>query len=293
MVEAKGHPSRLRTLGNVLYQLLQPPDENPMVVHNLPIKGKGSLSPDAIPPEQFVPPSKETVYYSVNITPANTVVDIHFDQGTNGLSIGLGRLSDSPLLRVHKIWFLWPPTTYNLKIFEQLRKSSLLRLPRSQALEHGIIASFGVESGIFLPSGWLHATVTTSGGFLGGITFHSAATISIASKVTAMDYRLAPHNFNEIIPLYGHALASATDSKDAETVYAAANGWLEIEQSLKQERFRASKHRASCAELVDIWEKSNAAAKLNEFFETCKCGWKGKHLGTHFWEEHLKIIRLN
>lgn len=298
IIEAHDSETERHTLGNVIYQLVQPPHEKPMVAHNLPLEDNGTLDPHAIPALHLLSSLKDKdVDYSMNITPTNAIVDLHIDQGTCGLSIGIGRSSDSSTMKVHKIWFLWPPTTHNLQQYEKLRRSKGPWLERSDVLEHGVIAAMGPESGIFLPPGWIHGTVTTNGGFLCGITFDAKRAIGMASTIMAMDCRLLPTQFNRLAPVYCSALSNAFSNKPNDGCNQdAVQGWFDIEESLESIKFKVGTgHRNECRKLLDVWR---------QYFGGCddevvrqkrceRCGWKADRktsFGKHFWEKHLKII---
>lgn len=65
-----------------------------------------------------------------------------------------------------KIWLMFPPTGHNFRLLEaELGQST--RLARIGGdLEGGIIVETDSTQAVFIPSGCLHACLTTAGGFL-------------------------------------------------------------------------------------------------------------------------------
>jgi hypothetical protein len=293
---------------HVLNQLLEPPTEGPLIVHNVILDAKKfnvSLLADKV-----TIPSSEHVYAAMNVTPVNTVVDVHIDQGTNGLSVGLGHESDPSVLKVHKIWFFWPPTEHNLSIYEELKRSNDLRLLRCNELEHGLIADFGINQGVFLPAGWLHATVTVRSGFLGGITINSPDTIRLASKLKAMDVRLQPWDLALHLDNYLDAIevALSPEFDDSHNGTDPIEGWLELESSLRKVKFNTNRHRTTCSKILDAWKGYlERHLDLDRHIKCCACRLKRegdeevgdgccwcrksrKKFRKHFWIEHLSFI---
>ncbi len=242
-------------------------------------------------------PSSEHVYAGMNVTPANTVVDVHIDQGTNGLSVGLGHESDPSLLKVHKIWFFWPPTKYNLTMYEELKRTGGLRLLRSGELEHGLTTEFGINQGVFLPAGWLHATVTIQSGFLGGITINSPDTIRLASKLKAMDIRLQPQDLALHLDNYLDAIevALSPEFDDSHDSTGPIEGWLELESTLRKVKINTNHHRTRCSKILDAWKGYlERNLDLDRNIKCCACRLKRegdeevgggfrKRFRRHFW----------
>jgi len=295
-------------ISQVLSQLLEPPAEGPLIAHNVILDAKKfnvSLLADKV-----TLPSSDHVYAAMNVTPVNTVVDVHIDQGTNGLSVGLGHGRDPSLLKVHKIWFFWPPTEHNLAKYEELKRAGGLRLLRSGELEQGLITDFSIDQGVFLPAGWLHATVTVQSGFLGGITINSPDTIRLASKLKAMDVRLQPWDLGLHLENYLDAIEVALSSKfdNSHDAIDAIEGWLELESSLRKVKINTNHHRTRCTKILNAW-KSYLERKLDldRNIKCCACGldregqeevgdgccWcknPKKKFRRHFWIEHLSFI---
>lgn len=303
IIEFEGQHAKDKTLRDVLQQMRSPPVENPLVAHNIVIEGRHQLMASAIPFTHLRPSDADEEDHSMNVTPKNKVVDIHIDQGSCGLSIGLGRPSDDPKLQVHKIWFLWPPTEHNLQVFERLCKSKKTKglcLARSQTLKHGVIAAAGPEAGILLPPGWLHGTVTTNSGFLGGITYTLPTQINMISRMFAMDMRISPEAFPHKVPLYCNALRQVCNSEDdGDSAQIAIDEWLQdVEPSLKSVGFKShlKEHAWGCKQLTKEWKlylgakkRSNVASRV----ECRACGWRKSNemtFGEHFWKTHLKVV---
>ena len=298
--------AKKKAIKEVITQLFDPPPEGPLIAHNVPTVEAKRFDVEAIS-KKITPPSKEHIYSAMNVTPANTVVDIHVDQGTNGLSVGVGKDEDPWQIKVHKVWFFWPPTEHNLATYEELKQSKELRLLRSSELQHGIITAFGIHHGIFIPAGWLHATVTTRSGFLGGINVHSPDTILMASKIKSMDLRLTPYEVSQHLYNFQDAIEVALDPSITEpqpALDAAIQGWFEVEAALRGIKINMAHNRSQCSKILDAW--STVLEQHPELDDRC-CGcWEGrkqrcegccscrnkkKRFRKHFWMEHLAFLQ--
>lgn len=304
VIEYNGQCAKDKTMQDVLRQLCSPPPQQTLVAHNIPLEDFATMNAETIPFKHLRPRVENDIDYSMNVTPANTVVDIHVDQGTCGLSIGMGRPTDDPKVQVRKIWFLWPPTRNNLKTYEYLRGSVREKgpcLPRSQELENGLIADIGIDAAILLPPGWLHATVTTNGGFLGGITFNVPSVIAIASKMLAIDLNLSMSSFLLRMPQYCDALREARHAEiGSYASQAAVDYWTCcIEPCLRKNGFKCGSKPIirECKTLLAVWRSyfpgKGAKAADSRRYQCVGCGWTtdgDTAFGEHFWKTHLKII---
>lgn len=70
-----------------------------------------------------------------------------------------------PIGECEKIFFLFPPTFRNLTWFRRHRFAGNLS-PGLSVLEHGLVTNVTSDNVLYIPAGWLHATLTTKGGFL-------------------------------------------------------------------------------------------------------------------------------
>lgn len=301
--------AKKKPIKDVITQLFDPPTEYPLIAHNVPTVEPKSFNTNAIS-DKVTPPSKQHIYSAMNVTPANTVVDIHVDQGTNGLSAGIGVDSDPWQIRVHKIWLFWPPTEYNLATYEKLKRSKSFRLLKMAQLEHGTITAFGIHHGVFIPAGWLHATITTRSGFLSGININSPSSLPMGLKIKAMDLRLAPwdislhlYNLQDAIEV---ALDASLEDEAGSSVDSAIQGWYEVEAALRGIKMNAGRDRGPRAAILAAWmgmlegreeldrrccacwEGRREGEEVGE--GCCSCRSKKRRFRRHFWEEHLAFL---
>lgn len=298
-----------KPIKEVITQLFDPPLEGPLIAHNLPIVDEDKFNIDAIS-NKVTPPADEHVFSGMNVTPANTVVDIHIDQGTSGLSIGIGKAEDPWQIQMHKVWLFWPPTEHNLAKYEELKRSRGLRLLKMDEFEHGIITAFGIHHGVFIPAGWLHATITTRSGFLSGININSPDTILMASKIKSMDLRVMPNDVSQHLHNFQDAIEVALDASISDagsTLDDTIQGWYEVESALRGVRLNMSHDRSQCSKILDAW--SNALQRHPELDSRCCACWEGrrevgalhgtccscrskkKNWRKHFWVEHLGFMK--
>lgn len=298
-----------RPIKDVIAQLFDPPLEGPLIAHNLPTIDEDSFNVDAIS-DKVTTPDDQHIYSGMNVTPANTVVDIHVDQGTNGLSVGIGKDDDPWQIQVHKVWLFWPPTDHNLAKYEELKRSKGLRLLKMDKFEHGIITAFGIHHGVFIPAGWLHATVTTRSGFLSGININSTDTVLTALKIKCMDLRLMPNDVSQHLYNLEDAIEVALDisNEDAgSTLDTTIQGWYEVESALRGVKLNMSQNRSQCSNILDAWSAAlrrhpeldsrccacwERRAESRALHSTCcSCRSKKKKWRRHFWVEHLGFLK--
>ncbi|KAI9884407.1 MAG: Transcription factor Sox-2 [Watsoniomyces obsoletus] len=155
---------------------------------------------------------------AANITPKYAFVDVHIDHGMEAISICVGRC--------RKVWFLWPPTTDNLKEMERLDHRDPDRLIRSY-LDDGILLQTDKSTGIHVPSGWLHATFTIEGGFLVGITPVTAESIGLISSCTSSELVSEPGT-QPNLKGYIRGLETALRSTKPSVLQDTLDGWQHL-----------------------------------------------------------------
>jgi len=271
-------------LASVLAQLLQPDPCKPIHAFNLRPPERHVLQEDFIIPnilntiQQVQARWHDTTF---NITPAFFVVEPHHD--------GSWVLSHS-IDSCEKIWFLWPPTEDNMAHLESLRAGSS-RLGRCK-FEHGVITKLSGVKAIFIPPCWIHATITTHGGFLVGSTGEDARSILIVSRCFRSDLEFdALSALGDSRP-YREVLISALASTRQDIIHTAITSWCGISnvlQNLPSEQAEKSAAKSSIKELVDVWYRFTK--EVNAHVEETGCCTPDYQSEKSFYSAQIEPLR--
>ncbi|KAI9706538.1 MAG: hypothetical protein M1836_003544 [Candelina mexicana] len=260
--------------GIALLQLTEPNPANQHMVLNMTPKSAPEFHiPDAL--RHCLRPNVDKPKLQINITPKYSFVDLHTDRGLDTVCITVDKCQ--------KVWFLWPPTWHNLDEFEQLGRGEG-RMVRC-ALDDGIIVYTDNTKAIFIPAGWIHATMTLSGGFLAGISFLAAESVMVTAKCLAMDLRLAPDDFEENCTNYLNGLNVALKARDATIAWQAVDSWTYIRPELQK---LVDDHPGALAQAVSIWREF---LPRSDGWQRCPCGWEGNSFKDHFSQDHLSFLQ--
>lgn len=180
--------------------------------------------------------------------------------------------------RCRKIWLMFPPTCHNLQLLEaELSQST--RLARIGCdLEGGIIVETDSTQAVFIPSGCLHACLTTAGGFLVSID------CSTRTSARPFSHYLQRHLYREL-DAEGqrdifYKFVDTLEVAIANGVSAVAvEAWIHCESTLR-----------SFSKWDGAWmmKARQTLRRVDSFAELCPCGssyssswydhWLGHHL---------------
>ena len=259
-----------------LLQLHRPDAANQTMIQNLlPTKLNCQLQiPNIL--RSYLQPHDDAPKFTINVTPTYNFVDLHVDRGMEGLAITIEHCQ--------KLWFLWPPTPGNLREFERvLRKGGGGRMVACN-LDDGIITYTDSTMAIYVPAGWIHATLTLSGGFLAGITFVAAESIFITAQCFAMDLRHTPDEFEENCQHYIDALEVSLRTQDVAIELQAVESWVTLQSALQR---LVTKKCKALADTMEIWS-SFLAGDIT--WQACPCKWEGESFAAHFLSKHLYFL---
>ncbi|KAF2157341.1 hypothetical protein K461DRAFT_273498 [Myriangium duriaei CBS 260.36] len=93
-----------------------------------------------------------------NLTPKHTFVDLHIDYGADGIS--------KTIDACEKFWFMYPPSPKNLELMTAAHGKSARLSLLIDNLEAGVLLKTTSAQAVYIPSGTIHATFTSQGGFL-------------------------------------------------------------------------------------------------------------------------------
>jgi hypothetical protein len=165
----------LEFTGTKLADLVDPP----RIVHDL--SWVSNHWPTDIPPEdmQFVRP--EVQRYCLMST-KDSYTDFHIDFG--GTSVWYH------ILRGEKIFFLIPPTTRNLLLYERwLVSPNKLETLFAKLVDVCYRCEIKAGETVFLPSGWIHAVITPMDSLVFGGNFLHSLSIPLQLKIYEMEKR--------------------------------------------------------------------------------------------------------
>ncbi|THY45146.1 hypothetical protein D6C99_06528 [Aureobasidium pullulans] len=189
-----------------LIQLFRPIDQDEVghYILNIPVDEElGVKIPSSL--EGGLKPSSSNIrIVTANIAPQGTVVDLHIDHGQNGLST-----TEHDCV---KLWFLCPPTTSNLDNFYKISGEERKFVRLQHVLRDGVCAITTQGETLYIPSGWLHATLTVKGGILLGVNWTWASDVSTIIDILVQEYRTNPEeaSFNPLINSCELAIISKT-----------------------------------------------------------------------------------
>jgi hypothetical protein len=222
---------------------------------------------------------RDVVY---NLTPSYTFVDLHIDYGADGISKTLGQCE--------KYWFLFPPTAENLRLLAGVHGEKRKLGKLLHALEFGIIAKTKASDALYIPSGCIHATYTTKGGFLVAKDFVTMETCGVIAML--MRSRLFSTFDNMSLGLcLEWFVSSLVVAVHCQRYTAALKAWVDTESILrKQSGSRGIIHDVTknCFDKVlrDIAEGNNVPEGITE----CPCGRKEPRSA---FEAHWRKTHLN
>lgn len=216
-----------------------------------------------------------------NLTPRYSFVDLHIDYGADGIS---KTMSDC-----EKYWFLFPPTTRNLDLLasvhgEQGKLGKILN-----RLEYGIIAKTRSSEALYIPAGCIHATYTTTGGFLVAKDFVTIHTYKyIASLMQSRYFKVFDFESRELcLEWFMISLEVATRY---QPILAVCKVWIVAENVLKSLTPRLLLR--VLREVKGCFEEALEGAGDN--ITQCPCGWEKKSSRCTFkshWDETHLILR--
>ncbi|OBS16196.1 hypothetical protein FPOA_13112 [Fusarium poae] len=168
-------PLKIANLVPVLAQLDKPNPSCVKYATNLG-PGDGVKRPKVLAGE----PSDSEMKTYTNITPEGTFIDLHVDQGYEGITlVGRGCV---------KLWVMFPPTEHNLTIWDEYRESQEILKSSWDRLKGGKVAIQTGNQAIILKPGLLHSTFTLRGGLVFGLTYITKSCLTVTPKLLRIEH---------------------------------------------------------------------------------------------------------
>lgn len=194
--------------------------------------------------------------------------------------------------RCEKIWILFPPTSENLAAYANTVGFDRRFAKVGSKLHGGIIIKTTQAEALILPSGALHITCTTAGGFLGGIMFSVVETLPTMSRVLVNHLPVLTHimnQFREDLETYTRCLDQTLAMGSRELLPHVLRSWIDLSSKLE------NTCKTINPELFGMLNKSLSA--LNELWESfvtsthhdfnCPCGTWTVDIGDHVRRHHI------
>jgi hypothetical protein len=238
----------------------------------------------ALPSEYLVPGSLATYVTAhnqrdivYNLTPKYSFVDLHIDYGADGISKTLGDCE--------KYWFLFPPTAYNLNLLASVHGDHGKLSKLLQTLEYGIITRTKASEALYIPSGCIHATYTTTGGFLVAKDFVTTHTFgAIVSLMRSEYFKVFDSQSRELcLKWFMTSIEVALEYRRFSNVFES---WVAAESVLRtlarKDQAWIYRRARNCFE--------DALSEISEGVARCPCGWKQMQgtFKTHWRKTHLE-----
>lgn len=220
--------------------------------------------------------SQRDVIY--NLTPTYSFVDLHIDYGADGISKTMGDCE--------KYWFLFPPTKRNLDLLASVHGEQGKLRKLLNRLECGIIAKTRSSEALYIPAGCIHATYTTTGGFLVAKDFVTTRTYQyIALLMQSKYFKVFDFESRELcLKWFMISLEVATQY---QPVLAVCEVWVASEGVLRSLApkllLRILRSAKDCF--------GEALEEADHTVTQCPCGWKRKRctFKSHWQETHLNL----
>ncbi|KAI1159436.1 hypothetical protein F5B18DRAFT_588607 [Nemania serpens] len=143
-----------------------------------------SQSPQIRIPDQFYYRVYENSYkITTNTTPQFSVIDLHADCGSNGITLLYGGCI--------KLWALYPLTKKNYDTLAGAYQSSAMFVDLQGMLEGGEFCVQTELQALYLPPGCIHSTITLQCGLTPGIMFTTAQCLRPSALLWDLDARMA------------------------------------------------------------------------------------------------------
>jgi hypothetical protein len=145
-----------------------------------------------------------------------------------------------------KLWVLFPPSTSNLDAFYALRGWECKFQRLALALEDGVCAITTQGETLYMPPGWLHATLTVRGGCLLGVNWTRGWDLPMVANIYAREFKADREEASHQLLLYSGSMAYSTGNDTDELWTVLCPLWSLLRDSLKkkppQEYSKLRKH---------------------------------------------------
>ncbi|KAH0563244.1 hypothetical protein GP486_002189 [Trichoglossum hirsutum] len=282
-----GQKERGTSPHQVTFQLLQPNRERPLCLLNLGLKKSDFQNSMKLPHElegMLTYPTYLKPGFAINITPKWAFVDIHADNGHNGLT--------SAVL-CEKLWVFYPPTDRNIREFASSTGTQGRLIRVGPKLEGGLLARQRKGQTIFIPAGALHAVLTldATAGLVPGITFTAWETMRVPLRYAKhLAVEQPDHEqLADVLNCYLQHLDEALHSDHNPARASAVSIWISHQELLETVILPNSALRQRAAK---IWQQFFRANPDYGKGGICPCGKdvQGTPFDVHMWESHLLYL---
>jgi len=233
--------------------------------------------PKALLPKRT--PYQEPIF-GVNLTSRHTIVDLHIDQGRDGLIQCLGKSK--------KIILMWPATDCNMRALQDSSCHQMKLFRVGQSLEDGIITTIDSSIDLVMFSGTIHVTITLESSMLVGINWVS--TESHRPAIRCLGYEMDVELEGElsgILSIYVDQLAASLCGFDKGRHQEVLEDWIAVYPILVRRCVKPTKaERDQLDRLCQVFE---GFFQRNSALSIC-CGSYTGSFEVHFRAVHLKHV---
>ncbi len=165
--------------------------------------------------------------FAANLTPTDIIVDLHIDQGRDGLI--------QCIRSCKKIVLMWPAQNLNVLLHQSNCQAKFIHA--AHQLQWGIITIIDSNVGLAMFADTLHATITQEPSFLVGINWVSVE--NHRSAVRCFEYEIhsgMESNIKSIFTIYADQLNASLDGNDTARHQQVLDDLVHIIYPILQDR---------------------------------------------------------
>ena len=221
--------------------------------------------------------------FSANLTPRHTVVDLHLDQGRDGLIQCVGKS--------RKIILMWPATVHNMEIMLAHSDHRMKFVRIGHLLQGGIITIVGSSVGLVMYTGTIHMTITLEAGLLVGINWVVSESHRAAARCFRYEIRAClEDDISSVLAIYADQLETSLEGWDEVRHQEVLEEWISVYPLLLTACKLPSK--GVVTELGRMCHAFEAFLQGHQAPHLSCCGCMPDDYGRHFQDFHMKDLYL-
>ena len=226
-------------------------------------------------------PSTHPFIVTANLTPMHTVVDLHIDQGRDGLVQCIGGSK--------KIILMWPATIHNMEIMQDQSNQKMKFIRNGYCLQGGIIIVVDSSVCLVMYTGTIHMTITLEGGVLVGINWVAAEGHYAAARCFQYEIRTRlEDDISNVLGIYADQLDISLAGCDQFRHREVLEEWIII-YPLLVKACNSPTLNTTC-ELHRVCQTLKDSLERLQIPQRPCCGNIFDNYGQHFHDAHIKDL---
>ena len=237
--------------------------------------------------------------FQCNIGLKGADIDPHMDHGASVLSLVFGSCK--------KLWCVWPPTPENFDILTKMRSGSSEAMKHWGRLRDGAIGILDSSHAIYLPPGWIHATIALTPGLLAGRAFFEPGCAPTSARCLIADIAVDRATGRPNVRAPSEALITLEGSyrwslcvdfltRDSEIRDAALQSWFAVQDELALATddglFDAGRLQKSSEHIhTEVRKTLGSIVTKDKGTRPCPMHERSTLTLQHFFEEHVRFLR--